>query len=125
MVSYMEIEITVNSKSQPVEAIKESLENQLTTDGSDVALEIRPRKVKFRGIDPTVLVAIVGAASAGLGALITGLLQVGQQMAAQKIVLEAQGGQKLEIPADTPVEKIDYLLDRLKQMNDVQKISLQ
>lgn len=121
----MEIVIAVSSQSKPVAQLKESLEQHLNPAGSDVTLELREPKVKYRALDPTVLVAIVGAAGAGLGALITGLLQVGQQMAARKIVLEAQGGQKLEVPADTPPDKIDHLLDRLSQMNEVKKISVQ
>lgn len=121
----MEIVIALHSKSRPAAEIKESLEQQLAPVASDVQLELRTPKVKYRALDPTVLVAIVGAAGAGLGALITGLLQVGQQMAARKIVLEAQGGQKLEVPADTPVDKIDHLLDRLSRMNEVKKISVQ
>ncbi len=48
-----------------------------------------------------------------------------QQLSARKIILEAQGGQKLEVPADTPLDKIDHLLDRLKQMNEVKKISVE
>lgn len=121
----MEIVIALNSRSKPAAEIKESLEQQLTPAASDVQLELRTPKVKFRGLDPNVLVAIVGAAGAGLGALITGLLQVGKEMAARKIVLEAQGGQRLEVPADTPMEKLDQLLERLKQMNEVKKISVQ
>lgn len=121
----MEIVIALNAKSRPAAEIKDSLEQQLAPAASDVRLELREPKVRYRGLDPNVLVAVVGAAGAGLGALITGLLQVGQQMAARKIVLEAQGGQKLEVPADTPTDKLDLLLDRLSRMNEVKKISVQ
>ncbi|MDQ3819860.1 MAG: hypothetical protein M3362_19605 [Acidobacteriota bacterium] len=121
----MEIQIAVTSNSKSIEEIKESLENHLAPGGSDVKLEIRTQKVKYRSLDPSVMVAIVGAASAGLGALITGLLQIGQQMAASKITLESQSGAKLEVPANTPSDKIDHLLDRLSQMGEVKKISVQ
>ena len=121
----MEIQIAVTSNSKPIEELKKSLETQLDPSGSDVKLELRTPKKKYRSIDPTILVAVVGAASAGLGALITGLLQVGQQMAARKIVLEGQGGSKLEVPANTSFEKIDQLLERVNQMGEVKKISLQ
>ncbi|HYY58233.1 MAG TPA: hypothetical protein VE842_12945 [Pyrinomonadaceae bacterium] len=121
----MEIQIAVTSNSKPIEELKKSLETQLDPSGADVKLELRTRKKKFRGIDPTILVAVVGAASVGLGSLITGLLQVGQQMAARKIVLEGQGGAKLEVPANTSFEKIDQLLERVNQMGEVKKISVQ
>lgn len=121
----MEIVIALNSRSKPAAEIKESLEQQLAPAAPDVQLELRAPKVKFRGLDPNVLVAVVGAAGAGLGALITGLLQLRQQMGARKIVLEAQGGQKLEVPADTPLDKLDQLLERLDRMSEVKKISVQ
>ncbi|HEV2912524.1 MAG TPA: hypothetical protein VGX92_04330 [Pyrinomonadaceae bacterium] len=121
----MEIQIAVTSQ-KPIEEIKQTLESQLDPNGSDVKLELRKRKAKFRSmIDPTILVAIVGAASVGLGSLITGLLQVGQQLAARKIVLEAQGGAKLEVPANTSLDQIDQYIDRLNQMGEVKKISVQ
>ena len=121
----MEIVIALNSRSRPAAEIKESLERQLTPGAADVQLELRTPKVKYRGLDPNVLVAVVGAAGAGLGALITGLMQLRNQMAARKIVLEAQDGQKLEVPADTPMDKLDQLLERLGRMNEVKKISVQ
>ncbi|HWS55874.1 MAG TPA: hypothetical protein VN228_17170 [Pyrinomonadaceae bacterium] len=121
----MEIVIALNPRSKPAAEIKESLEQQLTPAAADVQLELRQPKVKYRGLDPNVLVAVVGAAGAGLGALITGLMQLRNQMAARKIVLEAEGGQKLEVPADTPMEKLDQLLERLNRMNEVKKISVQ
>jgi hypothetical protein len=31
----------------------------------------------------------------------------------------------LELPADTPIEKIDHLLGALKQMDEVKKISVE
>jgi hypothetical protein len=121
----MEIQIALPSGSNALQDVKESLETNPDYATSDVQLELRTVKVKYRGIDPTILVAIVGAAGTGIGALITGLLQMRQQLSARKIVLEAQGGQKLEVPADTPLDKIDHLLDRLKEMNEVKKISVE
>src|ERR1041385_128358 len=121
----MEIQIALGAEDVTLQEVKESLETRPECAGAGVHLELRTPKVKYRAIDPTVLVAMVGAAGTGLGALITGLLQVGQQLAAKKIVLEAQGGQKLEVPADTPLDKLDHLLDRLSQMNEVKKISVQ
>ena|GEM_PF-1939246 len=121
----MEIKIALNTEHASLQEIKQQLETQTGVAGADVRLELREAKVKYRALDPTVLVAIVGAAGTGLGALITGLLQVGQQFAAKKIVLEAQGGQKLEVPASTPLDKIDHLLDRLSQMSEVKKISVE
>ena len=119
----MEIQIKLPSGSTNLEEVKESLEANLAE--SDVQLELRTAKVRYRNVDPTLLVAIVGAAGTGIGALITGLLQMRQQVSASKIVLEAEGGQKLEVPANTSLDKIDQLLDRLSHMNEVKKISVE
>ena len=121
----MEIQIAIPSGGSTLQEVKQSLEANAEYAASDMQLEIRTAKVKYRSIDPTILVAIVGAAGTGIGALITGLLQMGQQLSAKKITLEAQGGQKLEVPANTPLDKIDQLLERLKQMNEVKKISVE
>lgn len=121
----MEIQIAWPSKSKSLQELKAALESQPDLTASGAQLELRQPEKKFRGIDPTLLVAVVGAAGTGLGALITGLFQLGKEMAAKKFVLETQGGQKLEVPANTPVEKIDHLLDKLRQMDDVKKISVE
>ena len=121
----MEIQIALNSESKTVHELKKLLEADPAFASADLHLELKTAKAKYRSIDPTILVALVGAAGTGLGALITGLLQVGQQISAKKIVLEAPGGQKLEVPANTPADQVDHLLDRLGQMGEVKKISVQ
>lgn len=117
----MEIQITGKNLQQ----LKEALESQPGFTASGAQLETREPKTKYRSIDPTLLIAIVGAAGTGLGALITGLFQMGQQIAAKKFVLETHDGNKLEVPANTPAEQIDHLLEKLGQMNGVKKISVE
>ncbi|HXT62794.1 MAG TPA: hypothetical protein VN696_07145 [Pyrinomonadaceae bacterium] len=120
----MEIEITLASGGD-LQAFRKALQSQPGFAGSDAQLEICESRKKWRAIDPTLLVAIVGAAGTGLGALITGLFQIGQQVAAKKFVVETGGGQKLEVPANTPPDQIDHLLDKLSQMGEVKKISVE
>jgi hypothetical protein len=120
----MEIQITLAS-GVDLQKFREALQSQPGFSGSDSQLEIREPTKKWRAIDPTILVAIIGVAGTGLGALVTGLFQIGQQMAAKKFVLEVGGGQKLEVPANTPPEQIDHLLDKLAEMVDVKKISVE
>ncbi len=121
----MEIQIKLSSPGKNLSDVKKALESQPDFIASGTQLEIRESKVKFRAIDPTLLVAIVGAAGTGLGALITGLFQIGQQLAAKKFVLERHDGTKLEVPANTPIEQIDHLLEKLGPMDDVKKISVE
>ncbi|MBA3355242.1 MAG: hypothetical protein H0U18_04735 [Pyrinomonadaceae bacterium] len=121
----MEIQIALPSGTNSLQEVKEALEANPDYAALDLHLELRTAKVKYRSVDPTILVAIVGAAGTGIGALITGLLQMRQQLSANKVILETQGGQKLEVPANTPLDKIDHLLDRLSQMNEVKRISVE
>lgn len=121
----MEIQIKLPSTSKDLQQVKEALEAHPDFAASGAHLELREPKKKFRSIDPTLLVAIVGAAGTGLSALIAGLFQIRQQMAAKKFVLETHDGRKLEVPANTPPEQIDHLLDKLGQMGDVKKISVE
>ena len=58
-----------------LQEVKESLESSPDYAASDVLLELRTGKARYRSIDPTILVAIVGAAGTGIESLITGLLQ--------------------------------------------------
>jgi hypothetical protein len=119
----MEIQITLTAGRRNLQEVKAALESQPAVGASGTRLEIRERKTKYRAIDPNLLVAIVGAAGAGLGALITGLFQIGQQIAAKKFVLETHDGNKLEVPANTSPEKIDELLSKLRE-SDVKKITV-
>ena len=120
----MEIQIALTSTSKTLQELKDALEAHPDITASGAHLELRESKAKYRSIDPTLLVAIVGAAGTGLGALITGLFQVGQQIVAKKFVLETKDGQKIEVPANTPPEQIDRLLDKLGEVNQIKKISV-
>src|SRR5688572_29266624 len=115
----MEIQIKLPAKY--AQEVKQALEAQAGFSNSGTRFELRR---KYRAIHPT-LVVILGAAGSSLAALITGLFHLRGQIAAKKFVLETGGGQKLEVPANTPVEQIDHLLDKLKQMDDVKKISVE
>ena len=120
----MEIEIALHSSGKSLEELKAALEAEPDVTASGAQLELRAPKKKFRSVDPALLVAIVGAAGTGLGAIITGLFQIGQQMAAKKFTLETATGAKLELPANTPPEQIDHLLEKLGH-SDVKKISVE
>lgn len=122
----MEIQIAVTSSSKTLAELKEALESQADLAAAGAQLEFRePPKTKYRAIDPTLLVAIVGAAGTGLSALVTGLLQLRHQTAAKTIVLETADGRKVQVPADTPPDQIDHYLDKLGETRDVKKISVE
>ena len=64
-----------------------------------------------------MLVAIVGVAGTALGALISELLKIAQQKNSQVIAIQSKDGAKLEVPADTPFERIDELVKKLRMMD--------
>jgi hypothetical protein len=88
-----------------------------------IELDLQDRRRNTRGIDPTVLVAVVSVTGTALGALISGVIQIANTSRHSKIILQAKGGSRLEIPSNTPSEKIDELIDKLKQM-DIEHIHL-
>ena len=87
-------------------------------DTRDLTLETRHLSSNFRGLDPIVLVALVGASGTCLGALVTSLLKVAQQGKTKKIVLQSKSGHRLEVPADTPPEKINEMIEKIKEMDE-------
>lgn len=69
----------------------------------------QPRVSDFRAVDPTVLVAVVGAAGTALGALITGLLAIGKERHSKRLILKTDGV-SMDIPIDAPLEKVEKLI---------------
>ena len=93
-----------------------------TTLGA-VELQLRGDGHGERGIDPSVLVAIVGGVSANLTALITALLTIRKQANAKTIVLQGKSGKRLEISGDYSATELDRLMDAVHLL-DVEKVVL-
>jgi len=122
----MEISSKFNIVSENVtsEDLVSFLESHLGAEKSNIKFEIPKMSRHLRsGIEQTIVVAIVGAIATGVGALLNGLLQIAIQRSINKIVIQTKSGARLEVPADTPSEKIDELLDKLKAF-DIDKIYL-
>lgn len=114
----IEIQIAVNPNIISADDLREYLISQELWPEVGASLEAKKSSLKFRGLDPTILVALIGALGTGFGALLTGLLQIAQKSAEKKIILQTKDGERLEIPADTPHEKIEQLIATLKQLDD-------
>jgi hypothetical protein len=82
------------------------------------------RVERTRSQEAAILVAIVGASGAALGALITGILRVAVQKGAQQIVIYGRSGRKIEAPAHTSREQLDDLV-RIARELDVDRIVLE
>jgi len=103
----MEIYIISNDGTFTSQELKERFEELPGWDGS-ITLVI-PR---LRTMDPTVLAAIFTMTGTALGALISGLLRIAQTRAKDRIVVELEGGRKLELEGP----------DISKLMKDVPKL---
>ncbi|GAC1347875.1 MAG: hypothetical protein NVSMB27_14270 [Ktedonobacteraceae bacterium] len=77
---------------------------------------VESEKSRFRTLDPSVLVAIAGVSGTALGSLLSGLLRIAQEKKSQKIVIQSKDGSKLEVPSDTPPERIEELVKKLRMM---------
>ena len=74
----------------------------------------QPRVSEFRAVDPSVLVAVVGAGGTALGALITGLLAIGKEQQSKRLILKTNGI-SMDIPIDAPLEKVEKLIQLIQK----------
>lgn len=110
------MDITITSEEFSPDNLIVMLEGMPGWQPQNVQLALQKKEQAFRTLDPTVVVAIITAASAGLGALLTGLLSIAKETKSKVIVLQDKDGRRLEIPADTPTEKIQELMEVVRQM---------
>jgi hypothetical protein len=110
-------EVRVTSASLSTIELKQRLEMNDGIRDSAIELRITQNRPRLRGIEPTVLVALVSAGGTALGALITGLLQVARESHSSKIVVQGKDGKRLEFPADTPLDKIEEFKKLIKELD--------
>lgn len=112
----MEFWIVVDKSQMSLQLIKKEL--SITLNGrQDVELKLKKSKTTFRGIDPTVLVAIVATTGTAIGALIGGLFKILGQNSANRIVLQGKEGWRIEIPANISSEKLEEVITRLQELD--------
>lgn len=113
----MKTQVTIIAKNMRSTELKELMQSQLDQGQQDIVLETRERQTGDRTIDPTVLVAIVGVAGTGLGALITILCEVAKGKLARKIIIQSPAGSRIEVPVPVPAEELDRLLEKLRDLD--------
>lgn len=114
----IEFQISINPDIMTASEMKMYLETQPLNTNADLSLEVRKNPVIYRGIDPTILVALIGVLGVGIGSLLTGLLQIAQKSKEGKIIMQTHDGQRLEVPSDTTMDEIDQLITKLKKLDD-------
>ena len=112
----MELRINLYSNNLSLDKFKELIEKQVNLNESDIHLEIKRPNFIPRGLDPTILVAIVGAAGTCLGAFLSGILQILKQTKSEKIVIQTKNGSRIEIPANTSADKLDQYIEKIKEL---------
>ncbi len=109
------MEIKISSNSIDTLELKTILEGSRNVP-SEVEFKIKRKNIQLREIDPTILVAVVGAASTAIGALITGILSAVKEKQLGTVTIESKDGIKIEIPANYPLEKLDEMLEKVKRI---------
>jgi hypothetical protein len=109
----MQIEITTEIISAA--DLKNELEKQIDKEG--VQLELHRNESGARGIDPTILTAIVGGAAAALGALLTGIFKIMESKNARKIVINGSQGRRIELTGEFTKLEIDELVQRARDID--------
>jgi hypothetical protein len=110
-------EILISSHKYSPEQIKSVLTNLGVWD-STWKIQKQESGILSRGLDPTILVAIVGATGTAVGALIAGLLQLVNGKKDEKIVLRTSSGMTIEFPANLSSKRLDEMINKLKQLED-------
>lgn len=114
----MDMYITIHSNRFSLIELQQHLASILLNN-IDTRLEVK----RFRALETTVLVAVVGALGTGLGALISGILKVAAEKGNSKIVLQGRTGWRIEVPADCPQQKINEYVE-LAKSNDIKQIEI-
>lgn len=97
--------------------------NALQVGAAEYKLKYERGPSRYRGaVDTGVLIAAVGLAGTGLGALITGLFTVLAEK--QRAFLELSGKDwSVKLPASMPVEERERLIEQA-QSRDIKKIEI-
>jgi hypothetical protein len=110
------VRIHMRSESVDPQVLRERL-IALNCQGTDSFTLLSDEAPVFRSIEPAVLVALVGAGGTAIGALVTGLLAIAKEKAGRIVV--SIGDTKIEMLEDTPVEKVQQIVDVIRQSHRV------
>ncbi len=119
----MNIQILAKDPQLSTSALRSLLNREFSQNDSPIEVKPRQTPVRFRGVDPTISIALVGSGGAVLGALIAGLLRIAGHIKSKTILLQGRSGRKIEFPADTPVDHIEKLIQMAEEL-DVERIEL-
>ncbi len=96
--------------------LKIAVESHLATQGSLV--EFVPDEDQGRALAAAVLVAAVSAVSTVVTGIIGAMMAAAKGKAERKIVVQGSKGGRVEIPADTPLDTIEFLVRQAQLLDD-------
>jgi hypothetical protein len=112
--------IQIIDRSTSLTDLKRELEAYQAT-GITYTLQDEKAHSRYRDIDTNTLVALVGLAGTGLGALIKGLFDIATQR--RGAYLEISGKDwSIKVPADVSIDELDRLIEkaRLKSIDKIE-----
>jgi hypothetical protein len=95
---------------------REKIKTVLTEWDSSWQTYEQDKGIRSRGLDPTILVAIVGATGTAIGGLVAGLFQLVNGKKDERIVLRSSKGATIEFPANLSSQELDELILKVNQL---------
>ena len=96
--------------------------NAYQAEAPEYTLRYEKVSSRYRGVDTGVLIALVGLAGTGLGALITGLFNIAAQRHGAYVELSSKDW-SVRVPAGMPSDERDRLIEQAKTQN-IKKIEI-
>jgi hypothetical protein len=97
----------------------EQIQNILKRDDSSLQTYKKKAGGHSRGsLEPTVIVAVVGATGTVVGALIAGLFQLINGKKGEKILFRSSQGATIEFPANLSPHELEEKIQKLKHLDD-------
>ena len=109
-------EIRLLSAALSSAEMKKWFEKDQSITEAGVRFDLVENRPHLRGVEPTILVAIISAAGTALGALVSGLLQVARDSHSEKVLIQGKDGARVEFPANMSSENARKLVDLLREI---------
>jgi hypothetical protein len=114
--------ITIKSDEISAEELKESLETEFA-GSRDITLKVENDPQTRSGIDPTVIVSIIGGFTTVLTTLITCLFNKAKTQGSRQIILLNRHGKRIEISTEVSPENLKSVVVKAEK-DQVERIIL-
>ncbi len=111
----MEILLKTKLRSSNISEISLETIRNLSKGNGIILKEFNTNNLKWR--DPEITIAMISLASTALGALIAGLFKIVNVVKANKIVIQAKNGRRIEIPIGCDQSEIENYIEMAKSLD--------